>query len=385
MTLNSTQRLADANYAITHGQDTCYDLPSGKREDTLKANQDDYRLACNGGICTVQHKVPKATSFSEDALQALAAVLTLGLTSCSSEPAKIEWRDVSEFKDASAEAGDLASPADAGVAEITDTQPVSQVCIDSDGNNPFDVGFVVTDPNTPQKKSHIDVCKDSSFLYEQTCDGNQYKNVIVKCKDVLPGGICVENAAGGKCDLAAKYIDEEDASATEDDTISSGAPDVSVDVPQVDYLKNNPLPLALNSSFKVGSPVDQAYNTCSYGKNFIPLSELSNCIYLKAVYDLDGTPIVGSSYTDLLKKIADSKFPYVLALVEGDNVYPKTSAGKVVAFQTSQLTLPTFNSPQILTTFTNMDMFFYEASKPADNTGCYVEYSAPNGFASCVK
>lgn len=423
-------RMLRALYILANGANRSVEIPGAALYNTLNffrdvadvlprfADQNSYafeyqnqryQLTCGAGLCTLLQSVPKEASLGEEVAQALAAIVTFGLASCSSEPPQHQWQPVAQFKDADA-ATDSVSQSDTQLeagdqsTDIQDTQPNSKVCIDSDGGNkPFAAGFVVTDPNISQEKTHVDVCKDSTYLYEQTCEGDQYKQVIVKCPDVLPGGACVQDSASGKCAVPPAPMDagSTDTGAATFDAMNAvdTGPDIppTPDVPPVDYLKQNPLPLALDLTGSKGFSGFVPDNSCVDGKMDIKPTQLSQCLYLNALFDVDGKPIVATSYSDLVNKVANGG-EFFTALITGDKEYPKLAIGKPVGFKHSKLVGGSFTPPATVNmpvmahvypegSSLEIGLQFYEKASPTapSYTSCYATYWAPNGFASCVK
>lgn len=423
-TSRNASRVLGALYVLAEGANRSVDISERAARNTLNLFKDvidvlpryadqksysfefqkqQYQLTCEAGLCTLLQSVPQESSLGEEVAQALAAVLTLGLASCSSNPTPNQWQPVAQFQDADS-AGDAINQSETQtevtgpLTDVSDIQNGSQVCIDSDGGNkPFAAGFVVTDPNTSQEKTHVDVCKDATYLYEQTCDGDQYKQVIVKCPDVLPGGVCVQDSASGKCAVPPEPVDAGPTETDADTLDAMTAVDTGPDVPPVDYLKQNPLPLALDLTGSKGFYGLVPENSCVGGKKDINPTQLSQCLYLNALFDVDGKPIVATSYSDLVNKIANGG-EFFTALITGDKEYPKLAIGKPVGFKHAKLIVGSFTPPATVNmpvmahvypegSSLEIGLQFYEKTSPTapSNTSCWATYWAPNGFASCIK
>lgn len=404
-------RLMTARQLIISGANICYD--SGEELARVTAPSiakfqiadNEYQLLCGGRSCRVQQWLPKESSFREEVMEALAALGSLGLVSCSNTTQN-EWKDVAEFKDVSLfNLSDTEKKDSQTIPDIVDAvKDSSSSCSDSDGKNYFTAGFVVMNAGATDQKLYQDICKDSAFLYEQVCDGSR-KQLIIRCTDVLPGGQCVQDSTGGKCALPPPDISQPDTSSDIDDADQTSAKEVSAqpDAVQdtVDYLKQKPLPFALDLTGYKGTPNTLEGEKCVLGKSSIKSSQLSQCLYLSALYDIDGNPIIAGNYSSLVKKITEGG-QYFTALITGEKEYPKLSTGKTVAFvhgkysPTSSSFYPeaTFNMPVIAHIYQypegsslELGIQFYEKPTPTSPgySGCYVSYWAPNGFSQCVK
>jgi hypothetical protein len=403
--------------AFRQGGGVSLDVPSIRRPQALFRDHyfshdgQEYRLQCAEGLCTVSQLLPTSTSFGEEVLQALAAVVTLGMASCSADP-QTEFRPVAQFPDVEAQ---TELPQQEGVEESSAELPeetADQDCMDSDGKNYLTKGFVIVNAGTPKQQKHLDVCKDNDWMYEQTCLPNgAHKPLPVRCSDVSPELSCVQDATGAKCDYLQSVAD----SGSFDSTSSRGsdassnvdaAPDVPAkpdvtakpDIPPVDYLKQNPLPLALDLTGNKGLYIYYGGNvSCVNGKNAIKSTQLSQCLYLNALFDVDGKPIVATSYSDLVKKIT-SGGEFFTALITGDKEFPKLAIGKPVGFKHAKLVNSKFdptateNMPVIAHVYpegssVEIGIEFYEKTSPTapNYTSCYATYWAPSGFASCAK